>query len=294
MLNNKIFTAFLLSLVILTQGFLGNVCACKPSTAIEHVSQSTNVTKTENKKGLSLKQKIGIGLGCAGIATMAGICMFGTPSFSSSESSFQTVESPRYIFENSIEYMQLNIAVIGSDENLKEKVISKISGFTQKIDDHENVFLVKPRVGKSFAVKFYNINDDNAEVISECHYALCPFNSSDKGLNDRIVELGKLEEFIKSKNYLCEIIFITVYSDSMSDEENLSYSKKINAYATKCEKEYRWNGNQDFSSIYLGENEEREIPELLRHIAEWGEIRVNDFKNKLGKTPIVFRQTNFV
>lgn len=154
--------------------------------------------------------------------------------------------------------------------------------------------MVKPRVGKSFAVKFYNINDDNAEVISECHYALCPFNSSDKGLNDRIVELGKLEEFIKSKNYLCEIIFITVYSDSMSDEENLSYSKKINAYATKCEKEYRWNGNQDFSSIYLGENEEREIPELLRHIAEWGEIRVNDFKNKLGKTPIVFRQTNFV
>lgn len=115
MLNKKIFTAFLLSLVILTQGFLGNACACKPSTAIEHVSQSTNVTKTENKKGLSLKQKIGIGLGCAGIATMAGICMFGTPSFSSSGSSFQTVESPRYIFENSIEYMQLNIAVIGSD-----------------------------------------------------------------------------------------------------------------------------------------------------------------------------------
>lgn len=73
MLNNKILTAFLLSLVILTQGFLGNVCACTPSTAIEHVSQSTNVTKTENKKGLSLKQKIGIGLGCASIAT--NICL---------------------------------------------------------------------------------------------------------------------------------------------------------------------------------------------------------------------------
>lgn len=65
--------------------------------------------------------------------------------------------------------------------------------------------MVKPRVGKSFAVKFYNINDDNAEVISECHYALCPFNSSDKGLDDRIVELGELEEFIRSKNCLFDI-----------------------------------------------------------------------------------------
>lgn len=154
--------------------------------------------------------------------------------------------------------------------------------------------MVRPRIGKSFAVKFYNINDDNAEVISECHYALCPFNSSDKGLDDTIIELGKLKEFIKLKNYLCDIIFITVYSDSMSDEENLNYFKKTATYAIECEKEHRWNGNQDFSSIYLGKNEERVIPELLKHIVEWGEIRVCDFKNKLGKTPIVFHQTTFV
>ena len=105
--------------------------------------------------------------------------------------------------------------------------------------------------------------------------------------------MDNLKELIKSKNYLCDITFIPICNSSMSEEENRTCIETINQYAVSCEKEHRWDGIQDFNSVYLGKDEEKLIPALLENIAEWGDIRINDFRSKFGKSPTVLRQPNF-
>ena len=181
---------------------------------------------------------------------------------------------------------QLNIAIVGKDKDLSQEVINRLCKFAQKADGYDDIFLVRSRSGRHFGIKFYNIAESGLEAISECHYAFCPFNLVNPNLENTITELDNLKELIKSKNYLCDITFIPICNSIMSEEENRACIKTINQYAVNCEKEHRWDGIQDFNSAYLGKDEEKLIPALLENIAEWGDIRIDDFRSKFGKNAI--------
>ena len=265
------------------------------------VLQNIKALKTKN---LSLSQKVGMGLGIGGlgILSVAGI-YYAIDSFMNEpnealplvqqETSLNTfVENKTTqktyieIKPNKLGYNLLNIAIVGKDKDLSQEVINRLCKFAQKADGYDDIFLVRSRSGRHFGIKFYNIAESGLEAISECHYAFCPFNLVNPNLENTITELDNLKELIKSKNYLCDITFIPICNSSMSEEENRTCIETINQYAVSCEKEHRWDGIQDFNSVYLGKDEEKLIPALLENIAEWGDIRINDFRCKFGKNAI--------